>query len=443
VARYRSLDGLRGLAALVVVVHHCLLVSPVLAASYRGSAASGWSVATVLTRTPVHALWDGTGAVLVFFVLSGFVLTLAFTGSAKPGERRWANYYARRIPRLYVPVWAALALAIGVVAIVPRVASADQSWWVNAHASSVTAGSVAKDGSLLWNASLLDSPLWSLRWEVAFSLLLPLYVFVAVRCRRMAVLKVAAALVLIGVGSWSGHASLLYLPVFLLGCVVAAERKRLERFTSRRGRVFWCALGVLTVAMLSLDTMVIGLPEWATRPLRSAAAALIVVAFLGCRQVARAAVNRYVQWLGLISFSLYLVHEPLAVSIAQLAPGNAPAVLLLTIPLSLLLAAAFYRLVERPALRLSHWMGRLEARPSTFWLPAEPLLGPALRVKVAALQVGDDRVDGVTTDADRPLPWRVEPENQRDAQADHESQAADDPHGAAGRIHGQHAGIHH
>ena len=63
--------------------------------------------------------WDGTGAVLVFFVLSGFVLTLAFTGPAKSGEPRWANYYARRIPRLYVPVWAAIALAIGIVAIRP------------------------------------------------------------------------------------------------------------------------------------------------------------------------------------------------------------------------------------------------------------------------------------------------------------------------------------
>jgi peptidoglycan/LPS O-acetylase OafA/YrhL len=402
--RYRSLDGLRGLAALVVVVHHCLLVSPVLAASYRGSAPSGWSVATVLTRTPVHVLWDGTGAVLVFFVLSGFVLTLAFTGSAKPGERRWANYYARRIPRLYVPVWAALALAIGIVAIVPRVATANQSWWVNAHASSVTASSVAKDGSLMWNASLLDSPLWSLRWELAFSLLLPLYVFAAVRWRRLSAPKVVAALVLIGVGSWSGHASLLYLPVFLLGSIVAAERERLARFTSRRGVVFWWAVAVVAVALLSVETMVTGVPEWLTRPLRSAAAALIVVTFLGCRRVARAAGDRRVQWLGLISFSLYLVHEPLAVSIAQLLPGDAPAVLLLTIPLSLLLASAFYRLVERPALRLSRWMGRLEARPSTFWLPSESMWAGPLRVEVAAVQVCDDGVDGMATDADRALP---------------------------------------
>ena len=170
---------------------------------------------------------------------------------------------------------------------------------------------------------------------------------------------------------------MLYLPVFLLGSIVAAERGRLTRFTSRRGAAFWAAVGVLAVAMLGLDTMVTGLPEWLTRPSRSAAAALVVVTFLGCRKVARVAAGRCVQWLGLISFSLYLVHEPLAVSIAQLLPANAPAVLLLTVPLSLLLAAGFYRVVERPAVKLSHWMGRLEARPSTFWLPVEPLFRPS------------------------------------------------------------------
>ena len=373
--RYRALDGLRGVAALVVVVHHCLLTSPTLAATYRGGRTTGWGLATLLTRTPLHIVWDGTGAVLVFFVLSGFVLTLAFTDPGKRTHPRWSNYYAKRVPRLYVPVWAALALAVVVVEIVPRTVGSTQSWWINAHASSVTGIGVVKDGSLLWNATLLDSPLWSLRWEVLFSLLLPLYVFVALQWRRKpaaAVLKVLAALVLIGVGSRTGHAALLYLPVFLLGAVLAAERERLQRWLARFGRQVWWGIGSAAILMLSVDAMAPGVPEWLSRPLRSAAAALIVLTFLGCRAVAGFAVRRRVQWLGRISFSLYLVHEPIAVSVAQLLPANAPAVLLITLPLSLLLAAAFYRLVERPALQLSQWLGRIEARPSTFWLPADP-----------------------------------------------------------------------
>ena len=88
---------------------------------------------------------------------------------------------------------------------------------------------VARDATLVWTPSLLNSPLWSLQWEVAFSLLLPVYVFIAVRWRGLALLKVCRALVLVGIGSKTGHASLLYMPVFVLGAVLAAERDRVSR----------------------------------------------------------------------------------------------------------------------------------------------------------------------------------------------------------------------
>jgi peptidoglycan/LPS O-acetylase OafA/YrhL len=372
VSRYRSLDGLRGLAALVVVVHHCLLTSVVLAASYRGGVSSGWGISEILTRTPVHLIWDGTGAVLVFFVLSGFVLTLAFT---KPAAPRWANYYARRFPRLYLPVWAALALAVALAALVPRVVTTGQSWWINAHAANTTISMVAKDSSLLFNPSLLDSPLWSLRWEVAFSALLPLYIWVAVKWRRFAWLKVFATLVLIGIGSKTGHASLLYLPVFALGVVLAAERARIGAATARLSSRSWWAIAAAAVLLMSVDTTVGGIPEWITRPLRSAGAVLIVLLFLGCRRIAVFAGRRSIQWLGRISFSLYLVHEPIVVTAARLLPGvNAGELLLVVLPVSLLVAAGFYRLVEVPSLAVSRWMGKVEARPSQFWVtsPVQP-----------------------------------------------------------------------
>ena len=364
-SRYRSLDGLRGLAALVVVVHHCLLTSVVLAASYRGAPTTGWGSAQLLIRTPLHLLWDGPGAVLVFFVLSGFVLTLAFTKSETP---RWANYYARRFPRLYLPVWATLVFAVGLALLVPRLVTTGQSWWINAHATPPTVSMVAKDAGLYTDPSLLDSPLWSLRWEIAFSGLLPLYIWVAVKWRSFSWLKIIAMLVLIGLGSKTGHASLLYLPVFGLGVVLAAERTRVSALTSRFGTFGWCAVAGVSVGLLSLDSMVASIPEWLTRPMRSAGAGLLVLVFLGWGAAARFARRRWPLWLGGISFSLYLVHEPIVVTAARLLPGaNAPEILLLVLPVSLLVAAAFYRLVEVPSLQVSRWMGRAEERPSRFW----------------------------------------------------------------------------
>jgi peptidoglycan/LPS O-acetylase OafA/YrhL len=365
VSRYRSLDGLRGVAALVVVAHHCLLSSVVLADTYRGGTTKGWGLPEILTRTPLHLLWDGTGAVLVFFVLSGFVLTLGFT---KPGPPRWANYYARRFPRLYLPVWAALVLAVALALLVPRVATAGQSWWINAHAAHPTVSMVAKDASLVSNPSLLDSPLWSLRWEIAFSALLPLYIWVAVKWRGFGWLKIVGVLALIGLGSKTGHASLLYLPVFALGVVLAAERTRIAAVSERFGTAMWSAIAVLAMGLMTADTMVGNLPEWITRPMRSAAAALIVLIFLGWRRIAHFARRSWIQWLGGISFSLYLVHEPIVVTAVRLLPGaNALEILLVVLPVSLLVATGFHRLIELPSLSVSRWLGELERRPSQFW----------------------------------------------------------------------------
>src|SRR3954470_23660048 len=104
--RLPSLDGLRGLAALVVVVHHCALTVPALAAQMFGPDNS--SPAWWLAWTPAYLLWAGREAVLVFFVLSGFVLSLPRLSGGKSG--RWASYYRKRMVRLYVPVVAAVAL---------------------------------------------------------------------------------------------------------------------------------------------------------------------------------------------------------------------------------------------------------------------------------------------------------------------------------------------
>ncbi len=130
-------------------------------------------------------------------------------------------------------MWGSLAFAALLALLVPRLVSGGQSWWINAHAAPTTVTMVARDSTLVWTPSLLNSPLWSLQWEVAFSLLLPVYVFIAVRWRGMALLKVCGALVLVGIGSKTGHASLLYMPVFVLGAVLAAERERLRRMAAR------------------------------------------------------------------------------------------------------------------------------------------------------------------------------------------------------------------
>lgn len=358
--RLTSLDGLRGLASLMVVFTHVRLATEALGAppdldERMGEFARGGFLLGLIS--------DGSVAVAIFFVLSGVVLTLPFLRSS--GWQRWVAYYPRRVLRLYLPVWASIVLALGWYFTVPRRTGDDLPWWVADHAQPLALRPLAQALSLT-RSTFLNTPLWSLVWEVAFSLLLPLFVF-AVRSRRPALhwLTVGLAFGAIAVGGFLDVGSLIMLPQFLIGAVIAASLDPLRDWLVRLPR--WGAgLGIaLAVALIwvswlewLIDISGFAPEAWSAKV---AAAALIVLLFLGFTPAITLADTRVVQWLGRISFSLYLVHEPLIVSLRMLVAPAQPSMwllALLAIPLSLALGQAFYVIVERPAHRLAQFVGR-------------------------------------------------------------------------------------
>ena len=98
-----------------------------------------------------------------------------------------------------------------------------------------------------------------------------------------------------------------------------------------------------------------------SRAVEVLAAALLVALLATWRPVQRTTEGRIAQWLGSRSFTLYLVHEPVTVTVALLLTargyGSVGWVSLLALPLSLLVTAGFYRLVERPSLLLAGAVG--------------------------------------------------------------------------------------
>jgi Predicted acyltransferases len=99
--RIASLDGLRGIAALTVVLHHVVLASvPSLADAFKNQSVHG-GLGWAMLYTPLHIVWAGPEAVCVFFVLSGYVLALPYLRTRF--EPR--SYYPRRFVRVFLPVW--------------------------------------------------------------------------------------------------------------------------------------------------------------------------------------------------------------------------------------------------------------------------------------------------------------------------------------------------
>lgn len=351
--RVTALDGLRGIAALVVVLGHCMLVAPGLYLPPPDLTPGQWQWWALYS--PAHLAWGGTEAVYIFFVLSGFVLTL-------PIVRRgivWRSYYPKRLVRLYLPVIAAVPFAVAVAAAIPRTFRDGQSTWVDGHVLPLDPITIVRDMALLAGTSWLNGPLWSLRYEVLFSLLLPLYLLAAVKLRRWWPAKLVVLLAVVALGGELHSGPVTYMPMFGVGVLMAVERDNLTRVAQRLSRPGWAAL--IVAALLLLVAQWIpgpgGLPVWPAWTLSGAA--LLLFAFLHHPGAGRVGDNVASQWLGRRSFSLYLVHEPIVISVAVLFATTSPALAMaVAVPVSLAVAALFYRLVEVPAQTLANRVGR-------------------------------------------------------------------------------------
>lgn len=368
--RVASLDGLRGVAAVVVLFHHSLLTVPTLALAYyprQGEIATG-TAAWFLTYTPLHLVWAGPEAVALFFVLSGIVLTLPVLHSERFS---WLAYYPKRVVRLYGPVVAAVFIGFVWVLAVPRYNTAALGAWMNARPNDYTSERLLRDLTLLNGTSGMVSPLWSLQWEVLFSLALPLYVLFA-RAPVPGWLKFVTAIALISWGLAGHGPHFYYLPMFALGAVIVAHWDRLERLAAqldaRPGA--WAALlvvaALLTCSRWELDALGLSAAEASSwRWVSVLGVTLLVLAAAFCPQLRGLLQRRVIQWLGVLSFSLYLVHEPIVIAVRYLTLQHSPWLgMVISVPLSLLAAMAFARVVEKPSQQLARRIGqRLSGAP--------------------------------------------------------------------------------
>lgn len=366
--RRPALDGLRGLAALVVVFGHCLVISPSLSGEFgTGINSNPRSWAWWATFTPFHLVWAGSEAVFVFFVLSGLVLALP----AASGRRmRWRSYYPERLLRLYAPALAAIGFALCLFSLVRQFAPGISTPGFRYDVSSAPHREILRTALLVLPPSRLDPPLWSLKWEVIFSLLLPVFILLLVKVRGLLWSRVVVLMLLIAVSGPSGHNYFLYLPIFGLGVVMAQQHQQLDRSGAYLDLLpAGVRLGVAagTCLLLTCRWWLPPVPGFlfsvgiASLLATILGACLAVWLFASSNQGTRLGTHVVVSWLGKRSFSLYLVHQTIITSVDAFLgqTTNAVLVLILSVPMSLLMAEVFGRLVEGPSHRLAKRFGRM------------------------------------------------------------------------------------
>ena len=259
----------------------------------------------------------------------------------------------------------------------PRTWHDDDSWWLKVNATDPTASKVFADTLLVWSPGQANHVLWSLQWEVIYCLVLPLVLVVLRRFPRLWAGKLLAVLAATVVGAAVGSLALSSLSLFVLGTLMALEHRRLARWAaclqgSPLARLWWTVgLGMCAALLLSYWFVhAVGVPEHMAaaehiaRALQGLGAAGAVFLVWQWPTAQNAMTTPVMQWLGSRSFSLYLVHLPIAASVAVGLGGQPPLPIALALTLILALPATevFYRFVERPSHLIARRAGRAVAR---------------------------------------------------------------------------------
>ncbi|MGI5287853.1 acyltransferase family protein [Nonomuraea polychroma] len=357
-ARLAWLDALRGPAALAVTMHH-----------------AGWTFIPAIWAEVDRRIDLGTWGVFVFFLVSGYIIPASLE---RRGDVRafWTGRAFRLLPLLLAACGLALLLAqIGVLALHPGLGERPLPL--------VVLGNLTMLQELL-NLPAVISVTWTLSYEMAFYLM-SVALFTVRQAHRSAGMAIALAVAAVPVGlllpraTIGGRAdlaaALLGLAVVAAIAVTALGHGRTRTAAAAAGGLLGLALVVLGSragtwqGMIILATMFAGTAvyraEQGAISWRTAAAAVAVV--LGCAIPAkddpawapavvlaigvfalalalrRRAFPRWLAQLGVISFSLYLLHPLLLYVLPDLVLYFA-----VLIPLSVMT----YHLVEAPGQRL-------------------------------------------------------------------------------------------
>ncbi|ARQ12666.1 acyltransferase 3 family protein (plasmid) [Rhizobium etli] len=316
-----SLDGLRGIAALLVVQAHIGLIFP---------------------NTAQHLMTMGSEAVGLFFVLSGFLMAHLY-GSRPVTRENVLDFLVSRFARIY-PVYLAAVLLVAMLSgmqglnfVQPIIGGTD----------------------FLRHVLLLGSSgvFWSIPPEIQFYLLFPILWLCLAHPHRYGglIAGFAVAVVVDGLLELPGPGIMLVskLPYFLFGALAGRMNSSWQGWAPSALTGFFTLL-LLAVFFAYRHVLPSFSPEfWG---LQSAAAAAVIVALVA-RQPPVAAhllAAAPVRFLGTISFSLYLFHVPIMFLVHRTFESWIPESVLIAVALAVAMGGAWFlhETIEVPSRRL-------------------------------------------------------------------------------------------
>jgi peptidoglycan/LPS O-acetylase OafA/YrhL len=340
--RFAFIDALRGLAALSVVLFHAKEGDHI---PYMFSEMPGWIAALIE---------NGYLGIAIFFVLSGFVISHSIYAE-RVSVRFVGRFMLRRSLRLDPPYWTAIVLSLGFAFLSAKIVP-DK---VSPH---VSPGQFM--AHLVYLQDILGYPainavFWTLCLEVQFYLIYVVLLAIGrndpdapMQGRGVIVLFGTAAVIsllwpmgLVTSGLWPGS----FLPLwhaFLLG--VGA---------------YWSWRNPAAVPFFVAYVLAVAIPSIFRGHIFSIACvvmACVILAAAMTGQIFTALSWSWLQFLGAISYSLYLTHNPITGASFRIiymltgpTPAWEPVAWIMSLSACIVFAAATWWLIEKPSTRLS------------------------------------------------------------------------------------------
>lgn len=354
--RFHELDSMRGLAAVVVLVHHFRnMFYP--SASFQ----HGWQ--SVL----LYPFVSGHESVIFFFLLSGFVLSLPFLrGKIQP----YRVYIWRRVLRIYGPYLGALVLSVVGCALWHNRLGAT-GWASITWFAPVSLRSIGHHILFIGNYddAQYNTAFWSLVHEMRISLIFPHLFVAAARLSAKYTLLVVASCTLVGVHAVEYRllATVEYAGIFLVGALIAKNLRTLSELYKRIGTSQQVLLALISFLLYVKGHHLANVsPLWhlGELPITLGAAGFLIIG-LNSTIVSRILNSPIPTFLGRISYSFYLLHGTVLFAMAVMLKDrlSCPVFFLIYFSTTILLSWGFYVAVEKPFMLMSRNAGRRKSTP--------------------------------------------------------------------------------
>jgi peptidoglycan/LPS O-acetylase OafA/YrhL len=371
-----ELEGLRGIAAIVVVFYHNLLAFYALAFFGVGSALAPiqneW-FETELYGTPFSALFSGTFAVAIFFVLSGFVLSIGFFQTGK--SQIIKSLAIKRYLRLMIPALASILLCyvlmkIGVshaqsAALITHSGWLDSGWNFTPNLSEAIWSGVVSIFSVGHNP--YNNVLWTMTTEFVGSFIVFGFLLLFAHSKYRWIVYCALIVILFNTWLIGFIVGLIIADMYRLGMIVRAKRGIFTIVGLLAAGIFFGGYPMGTVKGTMYE-MVTQLPFTTINYqilFTTTGAAVIVFSAIWVTQISKILEKKQISIIGKYTFSLYLIHLSVLYTFTtgifmllyQSIGYSKAAVLAMTlsIPVVWMLTILFEKFIDRPSIKMASY----------------------------------------------------------------------------------------